>query len=141
MKNLLGKIEYPRFEKDEKLRAEFKKINEAEGLKREKDRFVYKGSEVTIVKDEGGPTPAWSAMDARSGKWIILVLDSVPDYFYLPLLEHEIYELEQKDRAKAHRKAVGVGREKAKELGILDKFLEFEAHWQKRKERKEAENK
>jgi len=141
MKNLLGKIEYLEFEGEEKPRVEFEKINEAKGLKKEKDHFVYKGYEVTVVEDEGEPTPAWSDIDARTGKWIIKILDSVPNYFYLPLLEHEIYELGQKDMAEAHKKAVEVGREKAKEMGILDEFLTFEARWQKRKEKKEAENK
>ena len=141
MKNSLGKIEYPESEGKEKLRAEFEKINEAKGLKKEKDHFVYKGYEVTIVKDENDPTPAWFDIDARTGKWIILILDSVPNYFYIPLLEHEVYELEQKDIAEAHKKAVEIGREKAKELSILDEFLAFEAHWQKRKERKETEKK
>ena len=141
MKNQLNNIEYLESEKEQKLKTEFEKINETKGLEKEKDHFVYKGYEVTIVKDEGELTPAWTDIDARTGKWIILILDSVPNYFYLPLFEHEIYELEQKDMAEAHKKAVEVSRKKAKELDILDKFLTFETHWQKRKERKEADNK
>ena len=140
MESSSGKIEYPEFAGEEKPKVEFEKINKAEGLKKEKDHFVYKGYEITIVEDEGEPTPAWSNIDARTGKWIILILDSVPNYFYLPLLEHEIYELGQKDIAEAHKKAVEVGRNKAKELDILDEFLKFETLWRERKKIKEAED-
>lgn len=92
--------------------------------------FHYKGYEVTIVEsDEDDAAPAWSSIDARTGKRIILLLEGTPKKFLEPLLEHEIYELENNFN---HQKAIEVGREKAEELGVLDEFLEFEKTWNRR---------
>ncbi len=90
--------------------------------------FLYRGYEVTIVKrDASDKTPAWSNLDARTGKRIILVVENIPKSLVVPLLEHEVYEIENNLN---HKEAIEVGRQKAKELGVLDEFLSFEQEWE-----------
>ena len=96
--------------------------------------FLFKGYEVTVVKsNENDKTPAWSNIDARSGKRIILVTEGIPKKFLIPILEHEVYEIEH---GMDHEAAVEIGRVKAKELGILDDFMKFESEWNEIKEQK-----
>lgn len=90
--------------------------------------FIYKGYEVTVVKkDENDLTPAWNDLDMRTGKRIILVVEGIPKKFLEPILEHEVYEIENNFN---HQRALMAGREKAEKLGILDEFTLFEKEWE-----------
>lgn len=101
--------------------------------------FIYKGYEATVVKrEENDRSPAWSNIDAKTGKRIILVVEGVPEKLLEPLLEHEIYEIEH---GFNHQRAKEVGRKKAEELGISEEFIKFEEYWEDTKERLELEEK
>ena len=88
--------------------------------------FNYKGYEITIAEPTAkDTTPSLITFDLLSGKWIIVLNEDVPLSLVVPILEHEVYEIEHKN----HEKAVEIGRIKAEELGVLNNFLEFEYRW------------
>ena len=92
------------------------------------DVFIYRGYEVSVLKkDVDDKTPSWNSVDAITGKRIIFMIEDIPKELVVPILEHEVYEIEHN---LDHESVIAVGRQKAKELGVLESFLSFEQQWE-----------
>lgn len=98
----------------------------------------YKGVEVGIFGEElTDKTPARIEEDARTGEKFIYMVDTVPKRLYVPILEHELYEL--KHGNQTHKEADKLAEKTAKDLGVLEEFKEFRIYWDKRKKKLEGE--
>lgn len=98
----------------------------------------YKGIEVGIFEEEPiDKTPARIAQDARTGKEFIYMVDTVPKKLYIPILEHELYEIkhgyEKHDEADKHAEKI------AKKMGVSEDFKKFKAKWMERRKKLEEE--
>ncbi len=102
------------------------------------DILKYKGIEIGIFKEEPkDKTPARIAEDARTGKEFIYMVDTVPKNLYIPVLEHELYEI--KHGHGEHKKADKRAEKTAKDLGVLEEFKDFKTYWENRKKKLEQE--
>ncbi len=98
----------------------------------------YKGVEIGIFEEEPtDKTPARIKEDARTGKDFIYMVDTVPKNLYIPIFEHELYEL--KHGKEGHKKAEKIAEKTANDLGLLEEFKEFRTYWEKRKKKLEQE--
>lgn len=98
----------------------------------------YKGIEIGIFEEEStDKTPARVAQDARTGKDFIYMVDTVPEKLYIPVLEHEIYEIKhgynKHDEADKHAEKI------AKKLGLSEDFKKFKTKWMERRKKLESE--
>lgn len=96
----------------------------------------YKGIEIGIFGEEPtDKTPARIAQDARTGKDFIYMVDTVPKKLYIPILEHELYEI--KHGYDKHDEADKYAEKIAKKLGLSEEFKKFKSQWMERKKKLE----
>lgn len=65
------------------------------------------------------------------------MVDTVPEKLYIPVLEHELYEL--KHGYQKHKEACNQAEKAAKDLGVSKEFKKFKKYWARRRKRLEQE--